>query len=158
MSSQSPIISEQRGDSSSPRAAAGRSSGQVVVEVRGLHKALRIPEQKVDTLKERAVHPLTRISYRTLTALRDVSFDVHKGEFFGVVGRNGSGKSTLLKIMASIYKADTGRIRIAGRLAPFIELGVGINPELTARENVTLNGVMMGLSRREASRRLDAVL
>ncbi len=96
--------------------------------------------------------------YRNLRALRGISFDVHSGEFFGIVGRNGSGKSTLLKILASIYKADSGRIRIAGRLAPFIELGVGINPELTARENVTLNGVMMGLSRREAGRRLDAVL
>ncbi len=158
MSSQSPIISEQRGDSSRPRAAADRSSGQVVVEVRGLYKAFRIPEQKVDTLKERAVHPLTRIGYRTLTALRDVSFDIHKGEFFGIVGRNGSGKSTLLKIMASIYRADAGRVRMAGRVAPFIELGVGLNPELTARENGVLNGVLMGLTRREAQRRLGAVI
>jgi ABC-type polysaccharide/polyol phosphate transport system ATPase subunit len=83
---------------------------------------------------------------------------VHQGEFFGIVGRNGSGKSTLLKILASIYRADTGRIRMAGRLAPFIELGVGINPELTARENFTLNRVMMGLGRREAKHRLDSVL
>jgi ABC-2 type transport system ATP-binding protein len=74
------------------------------------------------------------------------------------VGRNGSGKSTLLKILSSIYRADGGRIRIAGRLAPFIELGVGFNPELTSRENVVLNGVMMGLGRREAARRLDSVL
>ena len=97
-------------------------------------------------------HPLTRLEYRELQALRDVSFDVHQGEFFGIVGRNGSGKSTLLKILASIYRADAGRIRMAGRLAPFIELGVGFNLELTARENVVLNGVMMGLSRREAAR------
>ena len=74
------------------------------------------------------------------------------------MGRNGSGKSTLLKLLASIYRADSGRIRIAGRLAPFIELGVGFNPELTARENVTLNGVMMGLSPREARSRFDEVL
>jgi ABC-2 type transport system ATP-binding protein len=90
--------------------------------------------------------------------LRGVSFDVRRGEFFGIVGRNGSGKSTLLKIMSSIYRADGGRIRMAGRLAPFIELGVGFNPELTARENVALNGVMMGLGRREAAARLDSVL
>jgi ABC-type polysaccharide/polyol phosphate transport system ATPase subunit len=83
---------------------------------------------------------------------------VRQGEFFGIVGRNGSGKSTLLKIMASIYRADAGRVRIAGRLAPFIELGVGLNAEFTARENVVLNGVMMGLSRREARKRLDRVL
>jgi ABC-2 type transport system ATP-binding protein len=130
----------------------------VVIEARGVEKTFRIPRHRVDSLKERAIHPLRRAEYRDLRALHDVSFDVHKGEFFGVVGRNGSGKSSLLKIMASIYAADGGRIRMAGRVAPFIELGVGFNPELTARENVVLNGVMMGLSRREAARRLDAVL
>jgi ABC-type polysaccharide/polyol phosphate transport system ATPase subunit len=87
-----------------------------------------------------------------------VDFSVHRGEFFGIVGRNGSGKSTLLKVLASIYRADRGRIRIAGRLAPFIELGVGFNPELTARENVELNGVMMGIGRREARHRLASIL
>ena len=130
----------------------------VAIEVRDLHKTFRIPERARDTLKERVVHPLRRVGFRELRALRGVSFDVHRGEFFGVVGRNGSGKSTLLKVLASIYRADAGSVRIAGRLAPFIELGVGFNPELTARENVELNGVMMGLGRREARRRLDAVL
>ena len=91
-------------------------------------------------------------------ALRDVSFDVHRGEFFGIVGRNGTGKSTLLKILASIYRAEAGSIRMAGRVAPFIELGVGFNPELTARENVVLNGVLMGLSRDEAESRVEAVI
>ena len=104
------------------------------------------------------MHPLTRIEYRELHALRDVSFDIHEGEFFGIVGRNGSGKSSLLKIMASIYRADGGRVRMAGRVAPFIELGVGFNPELTARENGVLNGVLMGLTRREARRRLEAMI
>ena len=89
-------------------------------------------------------------TYREHHALRDVSFDVRQGEFFGIVGRNGSGKSSLLKILASIYRADGGRARIAGRVAPFIELGVGFNHELTARENGVLNGVLMGLTLREA--------
>jgi ABC-2 type transport system ATP-binding protein len=133
-------------------------SGPVVIEVRQVSKTFRIPEHRVDSFKERALHPFGRGDERELHALRDVSFDVHQGEFFGIVGRNGSGKSTLLKIMSSIYRADAGRIRMAGRLAPFIELGVGFNPELTSRENVVLNGVMMGLGRREAQRRLDAVL
>ena len=123
-----------------------------------MRKTFRIPVQKVDSLKERMVHPFARPDVRLLEALRDVSFDVRRGEFFGIVGRNGSGKSTLLKILASIYRADAGTIRIAGQPAPFIELGVGFNPDLTARENVVLNGVMMGLSRREAARRFDAVL
>jgi ABC-2 type transport system ATP-binding protein len=129
-----------------------------MIQVQDVKKTFRMPDRKVDTLKERVAHPLRKVQYRQLQALKGVSFQVHRGEFFGIVGRNGSGKSTLLKVLASIYKADSGRIRIAGRLAPFIELGVGFNPELTARENVELNGVMMGLGRREARRRLDAVL
>jgi ABC-2 type transport system ATP-binding protein len=130
----------------------------LAIEVRDLHKTFLIPDQRVDTLKERLARPLHKIDYRQLNALRGINFDVHQGEFFGIVGRNGSGKSTLLKVLASIYRADSGRIRIAGRLAPFIELGVGFNSELTARENVELNGVMMGLGRRESRRRLDSVL
>ena len=141
-----------------PAPAARRSDGPVTIEVRGVHKTFRIPEQRVDSLKERVSHPLTRVDHRELHALKDISFDVHRGEFFGIVGRNGSGKSTLLKILASIYRADAGRVRMAGRVAPFIELGVGFNPELTARENGVLNGVLMGLTRREAQRRLDAVI
>ncbi len=138
--------------------AAKTERGPVLVEVRDVEKTFAIPDHKVDTLKERVAHPLTRSQFRTLHALRGVSFDVHEGEFFGIVGRNGSGKSTLLKILASIYRADRGTVRIAGRLAPFIELGVGFNPELAARENVALSGVLMGLTRRESARRLDAVL
>jgi ABC-2 type transport system ATP-binding protein len=140
------------------RTRARPDAGPVAIEVRGLEKSFRVPRHRIDTFKERVTHPLMRAEYRALHALRNVSFDVHRGEFFGIVGRNGSGKSSLLKIMASIYGADAGSIRMAGRVAPFIELGVGFNPELTARENVVLNGVMMGLSRREAARRLDAVL
>src|SRR3954452_13524861 len=132
--------------------------GPVVIEVRGVEKSFRVPEHRIDSLKERAAHPLARMEYREQRALRDISFDVHQGEFFGIVGRNGSGKSTLLKILASIYRADAGRVRIAGRLAPFIELGVGFNTELTARENAVLNGLLMGLTLREARRRLAAVL
>jgi ABC-2 type transport system ATP-binding protein len=135
----------------------GRELGPVQIEVRDVHKTFRIPMQ-FETFKERATHPFSRADYRELRALRGISFDVRQGEFFGIVGRNGSGKSTLLKILASIYRADRGTIRMAGRLAPFIELGVGFNPEMTARENVALNGVMMGLGRREAARKLDGVL
>jgi ABC-2 type transport system ATP-binding protein len=130
----------------------------VVIEARDVRKTFRIPTHRIDSFKERMVRPLARADFRELRALRDVSFDIHRGEFFGIVGRNGSGKSTLLKILASIYRADAGSIRMAGRVAPFIELGVGFNLDLTARENVTLNGVMMGLSQREARSRLDAVL
>jgi ABC-2 type transport system ATP-binding protein len=142
--------------------AEGRSNGvgnaPVAIEASGVEKTFRIPTHRIDSFKERIVRPLGRPDFRELRALRDVSFEILRGEFFGIVGRNGSGKSTLLKILASIYRADAGSIRMAGRVAPFIELGVGFNPDLTARENVVLNGVMMGLSQREARRRLDAVL
>jgi ABC-type polysaccharide/polyol phosphate transport system ATPase subunit len=131
----------------------------IAIEARHLEKSFSIPLEKHTTLKERALRPRSwRRGSRELKALDDVSFDVARGEFFGVVGRNGSGKSTLLKVLASIYGLDGGTIRVAGRLAPFIELGVGFNPELTARDNVILNGVMMGLSPAEARSRFDAVI
>ncbi|MBN8868783.1 MAG: ABC transporter ATP-binding protein [Solirubrobacterales bacterium] len=135
-----------------------RSDGPAAIEVQGLSKAFTIPEHRVTHLKERALTAFKRTEHRTFEALKDISFDVRKGEFFGIVGRNGSGKSTLLKILASIYRADSGTVKMAGRAAPFIELGVGFNPDLTAVDNVTLNGVMMGLSRSEARKRLDSVL
>jgi ABC-2 type transport system ATP-binding protein len=137
---------------------SARMSAQTAIEVRDLSKSFRIPLHRKDTLKERALKPLSRTQHRELHALRDVSFEVGAGEFFGVVGRNGSGKSTLLKLLASIYRADAGEIRVAGTIAPFIELAVGFNLEFTAYENSLLNGVMMGLSRKEAERRFDAVI
>jgi ABC-2 type transport system ATP-binding protein len=139
--------------------AAGKihASAPVVIEATGIEKSFELPTHKVDSLKERLT-TFSKRDHKRLDALRGVSFEVRRGEFFGIVGRNGSGKSTLLKILASIYGADAGRVRMAGRLAPFIELGVGFNPELTARENVELNGVMMGLHRRQAQQRLGAVL
>jgi ABC-type polysaccharide/polyol phosphate transport system ATPase subunit len=135
-----------------------RRPRHAVIDVEGLDKTFRLPRNQMSTLKERALHPLTRIEYEELKVLRGVSFQVAEGEFFGIVGRNGSGKSTLLKCLAGIYRQDRGDIRIAGRLAPFIELGVGFNPDLTARENVLINAVMMGISTREARRRFDDII
>src|SRR3954451_6729318 len=128
------------------------------VVVEGVSKKFEIPHEATHTLKERVLHPFRRSRREVLQALRDVSFQVEKGEFFGVVGRNGSDKSTLLKLMAGIYRADAGTIGIAGRLSTFIELGVGFNPDLAAEDNIVLNGVMLGLSPREARRRADAVI
>src|SRR4051794_6350521 len=128
------------------------------VVVEGVSKKFEIPHEVSHTLKERALHPFRRTQYEVLRALNDVSFEVRKGEFFGIVGRNGSGKSTLLKCMAGIYKVDRGQVAIAGRLSTFIELGVGFNPDLAAEDNIAINGVMLGLGPREARRRADAVI
>jgi ABC-type polysaccharide/polyol phosphate transport system ATPase subunit len=124
----------------------------------GVSKTFELPHERVHTLKERAMHPLRRATTDALHALRDVSFDVRPGEFFGIVGRNGSGKSTLLKCLAGIYAADAGRIHVDGRLSAFIELGVGFSMELPARDNVIINATMLGLSPREARRRFEAVV
>jgi ABC-2 type transport system ATP-binding protein len=128
------------------------------IEVRGLAKTFRIPHQQLTQLKERVLHPFTSASYDELHVLRGISFEVSRGEMFGIVGRNGSGKSTLLKCLAGIYRGDTGTIRVAGRMCPFIELGVGFNPELTARDNVLINAVMLGMTPRQARSRFDAIV
>ena len=155
MSVENAIAHHAPADALPPAPAPG---DPLAIQVEGLSKAFRIPTHRVDSLKERVVHPFSPPDYRELRALKGVSFEIRQGEFFGIVGRNGSGKSTLLKLLASIYRADAGKIRIAGRLAPFIELGVGFNHDLTARENVVLNGVMMGLTPKEMRQRLDAII
>ena len=121
-------------------------------------KTFRIPHQQFHTFKERALHPFRSQTHDELHAVNDVSVEVREGEFFGIVGRNGSGKSTLLKCLAGIYPLDGGRLAVNGRLSPFIELGVGFNPDLAARDNVIINAVMMGLSRAEARRRFDDIV
>jgi ABC-type polysaccharide/polyol phosphate transport system ATPase subunit len=128
------------------------------VSIEGVSKTFRLPHQQYSTLKERALHPFRSTDYDELHAVNDISLEIGTGEFFGIVGRNGSGKSTLLKCIAGIYGVDGGRISIAGRLSPFIELGVGFNMDLTARDNVIINAIMLGLSRRQARERFDQVI
>jgi ABC-type polysaccharide/polyol phosphate transport system ATPase subunit len=128
------------------------------VTIDGVGKSFRIPQEAVHTLKERALHPFRRRKYNEFEALHDVSFEVRRGEFFGIVGRNGSGKSTLLKCLAGIYRADRGRMYVDGRMSTFIELGVGFNPDLAAFDNVVTNGVMLGLSPSEARKRFDDII
>ncbi len=130
----------------------------LAISVESVSKDFRLASEQRHTLKERVINPRFDREAKRFHALREVSFDVARGEFFGIVGRNGSGKSTLLKCLAGIYQADAGRIRIGGRLSTFIELGVGFNPDLAARDNVILNGIMLGLSPKEAAARVDRVI
>lgn len=134
------------------------SAAPLAITVDHVSKDFRLPTERRQTLKERVVNPRFDRTAKLFHALDDVSFEVHRGEFFGIVGRNGSGKSTMLKCLAGIYGVDHGRIRIAGRLSAFIELGVGFNPDLAARDNIILNGIMLGLTPKQAAARVDRVI
>lgn len=125
-------------------------SDDIAVSVQNVYKDFKLPHEKITSIKSAFTGVLkggSRTSYEQQHALKSISFDVKKGEFFGIVGRNGSGKSTLLKIIAQIYQPTKGSIRVNGKLVPFIELGVGFNPELTGRENVYLNGAILGFTK-----------
>ena len=123
-------------------------------------KSFKLPHEKADSVKSLFVNPFNknRKKFEVQHALSGISFDIPKGEFFGIVGRNGSGKSTLLKIIAGIYQPNKGSVVVNGRLVPFIELGVGFNPELTGRENVQLNGALMGFSESEIEAKYTAIV
>jgi ABC-type polysaccharide/polyol phosphate transport system ATPase subunit len=121
-------------------------------------KSFRLPYDRPYTLKQRALHPRQSRAAKELQALRDVSFEVEQGEFFGVIGRNGSGKSTLLRCLAGIYEPNHGAVHISGRLSPFIELGVGFNPELTALDNVVVNAALVGVPPSEARARFREII
>lgn len=122
----------------------------LAIKVEKLSKVFKLPHEKNSSIKATVVNFYKQNKgYELQKALNDVSFEVKKGEFFGIVGRNGSGKSTLLKLLAGIYSPTSGQVHTRGSLTPFIELGVGFNPELTGRENVFLNGALLGFSRKQ---------
>jgi len=123
-------------------------SDDIAIKVDHVSKTFRLPHEKQTSLKSTLINFHKR-GYEKQKVLSDVSFEIKKGEFFGIVGRNGSGKSTLLKLLAGIYTPSKGNITVNGKLTPFIELGVGFNPELSGRENVFLNGALLGFSRAE---------
>jgi ABC-type polysaccharide/polyol phosphate transport system ATPase subunit len=128
------------------------------IEVAGVSKSFRIPHEQRTYLKEYFLHPFRRTTYERNEALQDVTFSVEAGEFFGVFGPNGSGKSTLLRILAGIYVPDAGLVRVNGLLSPFIELGIGFNLELNARDNIRINSTLAGLSKRQLDGKFDDIL
>lgn len=125
-------------------------SKDIAIKVSHISKNFKLPHESQNSLKGRLIN-FSKRGYEMQEALKDVSFEVEKGEFFGIVGRNGSGKSTLLKILAGIYTPTSGEVTVNGKLTPFIELGVGFNPELSGRDNVFLNGALLGFSRKEVA-------
>jgi ABC-2 type transport system ATP-binding protein len=128
------------------------------IRVSHLNKRFRIPLDRSSTLKYRVTHWRSAARYRDFYAVQDVSFDVPPGQFLGITGPNGCGKSTLLKMLTRIYKPDGGQLEVNGEVASFLELGVGFNPELTARENIFLGGAILGLARAQLAKKVDAIL
>lgn len=125
-------------------------STEPAIVVNGVHKSFKLPHEQHSGIKQALVNISKRKKgFENQHVLKGISFEIKKGEFFGIVGRNGSGKSTLLKLLAGIYTPDKGHIQVNGSLTPFIELGVGFNPELTGRENVYMNGALLGFSNKE---------
>jgi len=131
----------------------------IAIRVSDVSKTFKLPHERTSSLKGLLVNFFRRTkTFEKQKALQDISFDIHKGDFFAIVGRNGSGKSTLLKMLAGIYIPDAGTIYVDGKLTPFIELGVGFNPELTGRENVFLNGALLGFNHRDMDAMYDDIV
>lgn len=135
-----------------------QTDSDIAISVKNLHKSFRLPTEQAFGLKQAIFNRLRGIKgYKEQKVLRGLNFEIKKGEFIGIVGRNGSGKSTLLKILAGTYYPEKGEVTINGTLVPFIELGVGFNPELTGRENVYMNGAMLGFSNEEMDGMYDDI-
>ncbi|HWZ66044.1 MAG TPA: ABC transporter ATP-binding protein [Patescibacteria group bacterium] len=130
---------------------------QLRVEVKNVTKTFKIPHESSTSIKQTLLN-INKHGYELNKVLEDISFTVKQGEFFGIIGRNGSGKSTLLKLLAGIYDPTEGSVAVHGTLTPFIELGVGFNPELTGRENIFLNGAIFGLSDKEIAKKYQAIV
>src|SRR4030043_1149653 len=131
---------------------------EIAIKVENISTTCRIPHEKVTTLKGAFVSTLKSRGYEEFKALDGVSFEVKKGEFFGIIGRNGSGKSTLLKILAGIYQPGGGRVKINGLISPFLRLGVGFNPELSGRDNIYLNAAVLGLTKKQIDEKFDDIV
>lgn len=130
----------------------------IAIKVDQVSKIFKIPHENRNTIRERIINFRKKTTYEKFEALNDVSFEIRKGEFFGIIGRNGSGKSTLLKILAGIYTPDRGSVQVNGEISPFLELGVGFNPELSGKDNIYLNGTILGLTKKEIDEKFNQIV
>ncbi|MCL2330858.1 MAG: ABC transporter ATP-binding protein [Phycisphaerae bacterium] len=133
----------------------------IAVRLDHVSVAYRVPRERIGTFKEYMVRRLQRklrLRYETFLALKDVSLEIKRGEIFGIIGRNGAGKSTMLKLVARVLQPTKGRVRVCGRVAPLLELGAGFHPELSGRENIFLNGAILGFNRCEMMAKFDSIV
>lgn len=130
-----------------------------VIRLENISVRYRVPQERIGTFKEYAIQWLQRkIKHDSFWALKDVTLSVNKGEVFGLIGKNGAGKSTLLKLIARVLRPTQGRVRVQGRVAPLLEVGAGFHPELTGRENIYLNGAMLGFTREEMNAKFQEIV
>jgi len=134
-------------------------ASDIVVLVQDVSVLYRVPHERIGTFKEYAIRRLQRrITYEEFWALREVNLDVRSGEVFGIIGRNGAGKSTLLKVIARVLRPTRGRVVVFGNVAPLLEFGAGFHTELSGRENVMLNGVLLGFTEKEMHKKFDRIV
>lgn len=142
-----------------PTASDLPAAGDSVIHLEGVSVRYRVPHERIGTFKEYAIRWMQRkLGYQSFWALKDVSLSVQQGEVFGLIGQNGAGKSTLLKLVARVLRPTQGHLWVKGRVAPLLEVGAGFHPELTGRENIYLNGAMLGFTRREMERKFDQIV
>ncbi|MBI4916176.1 MAG: ABC transporter ATP-binding protein [Acidobacteria bacterium] len=135
------------------------TDNDLVISLADVSVRYRVPHERIPTIKEYAIRWLRRrIRYQDFWALRSVSLEVHRNEVLGIIGANGAGKSTLLKVVARVLQPTSGRVRLWGRVAPLLELGAGFDPELTGRENIFLNGTILGFCRNDIAGRIDRIV
>jgi ABC-type polysaccharide/polyol phosphate transport system ATPase subunit len=135
------------------------AKGEAVIGLEGVSVRYRVPHERIGTFKEYAIRWMQRkLGYHSFLALNEVSLSVQKGEIFGLIGQNGAGKSTLLKLIARVLRPTQGRVWVKGRVAPLLEVGAGFHPELTGRENIFLNGAMLGFTHKEMERKFDQIV
>ena len=135
------------------------SNDQIIVQLENASVKYRIPQEQIGTFKEYFIRLLEgKVKHRTFNALNQVNLRINRGEVFGLIGHNGAGKSTLLKLVARVIRPSTGRVRVKGHVAPLLEVGAGFHPELTGRENIYLNGAMLGFSREEMREKFPRIV
>lgn len=144
---------------SDPRGARADFNAEPVIRLENVAVRYTLPKERIATFKEYAIRRIQgQVDHRSFWALRGVTFDVRRGEAMGIVGRNGAGKSTLLKVIARVLRPTEGRVWVRGAVAPLLDVGAGFHPELTGRENVFLNGTLLGFTRRQMQAKFDRIV